>query len=65
MDVRTFAFISAGLFTLIATLMTLYQVYRHLQYYQQPEKQRLVVRILLMVPVHPPSALPPPLVLPR
>jgi len=47
-----YAWITAGFFTLFATMLSLYLIYKHFRNYTQPHLQRYVVRILLMVPIY-------------
>lgn len=46
------SWIVSGVFALIATVISGIQLYLHLTNYSQPDQQRYVVRILLMVPVY-------------
>jgi hypothetical protein len=51
-DLHVWAWYVGGMFTTLAVLLSIFQIYMHLRHYHDPEKQRLVVRILLMVPVY-------------
>jgi len=42
----------AGLCTVLATLISLHLIFKHLRSYTQPKLQRHIVRILLMVPIY-------------
>eukprot|EP01023_Acetabularia_acetabulum_P018747 TRINITY_DN19474_c0_g1_i1.p1 TRINITY_DN19474_c0_g1~~TRINITY_DN19474_c0_g1_i1.p1 ORF type:complete len:467 (+),score=54.22 TRINITY_DN19474_c0_g1_i1:100-1401(+) len=42
----------AGVCTVLATSLTLYQIIQHLKYYGEPRFQRYVVRIIFLVPMY-------------
>ena len=46
------ALVIAWTTALIAVALTMYEVYRHLQYYNLPLLQRQIVRVVLMVPIY-------------
>ena len=45
---QTIAWVSS----IIAVVLTMYEVWRHLQYYNLPLLQRQIVRVILMVPIY-------------
>ncbi|KJE90800.1 hypothetical protein CAOG_02045 [Capsaspora owczarzaki ATCC 30864] len=51
-DVRLAAFWIAGAFAIVATILSLHSVYKHMTNYRRPDLQRRIVRILLMVPIY-------------
>ena len=48
----TVAWIVAGLFVVMSSCMSMYEVTQHLMNYNNPALQRHVLRILLMVPIY-------------
>lgn len=46
------AWFISGLFCLLSLPVTLYEIALHLEYYSQPQLQRHIIRILLMVPIY-------------
>ncbi|PKA57459.1 hypothetical protein AXF42_Ash013647 [Apostasia shenzhenica] len=44
--------VSAGLFVFIALVLSLFLVFEHLVVYHQPEEQKFLIGIILMVPVY-------------
>jgi len=42
----------SGLFSLIATILSFYLMYKHYVNYTQPQYQRYIVRIILIVPIY-------------
>lgn len=42
----------AGLFALIAIFLSLFEIFKHMQYYNKPYLQKYIVRILWMVPIY-------------
>ena len=46
------AIIIAGIFALLACFVTAFQLYMHWRHWSHPASQKLIVRILLMVPVY-------------
>lgn len=46
------AWMAAGTFTVMSTVMSLNEVMKHLQNYSSPRLQRHIVRILFMPPVY-------------
>ena len=42
----------AGICSLTAVLLSVYQIGEHLVYYTEPEFQRYIIRIIFMVPVY-------------
>jgi len=53
---RAIAVLIAGVCVVLATLISLYCIYKHLRNYTRPKLQRCIVRILFMVPVRPPAS---------
>ncbi|CAG8531389.1 15597_t:CDS:2, partial [Dentiscutata heterogama] len=51
-DAHRIGWTVSGLFALVATLISLYLIFRHLQNYTRPNHQRYIVRIILMVPIY-------------
>ncbi|EGG18954.1 transmembrane protein [Cavenderia fasciculata] len=45
-------FALAGLFVILATVMSAHLIYKHLKYYTQPDHQRYIVRIVFMIPIY-------------
>ena len=41
-----------GLFMCLAVVLSTLQIFLHLRHYHEPTKQRLIIRILLMVPIY-------------
>ncbi|KAH6559737.1 hypothetical protein BASA50_000810 [Batrachochytrium salamandrivorans] len=50
--VGAFAYSLAGLSVLIASVLSFYSMFLHLKNYRRPDLQRLIIRILWMVPVY-------------
>jgi len=46
------AWYSAGIFVILAVLLSLYEIFMHLANYSKPEIQRYIIRILWMVPIY-------------
>jgi hypothetical protein len=44
--------ISAGLFSIAAIAVSIQNAYKHVQYYTKPHLQRMIIRILLIVPMY-------------
>ncbi|KAI8911341.1 organic solute transporter Ostalpha-domain-containing protein [Powellomyces hirtus] len=51
-DIFLFGWVVSGLFTLLAVVLSLVLVWRHLGLYHSPQYQKHIVRILFMVPVY-------------
>ncbi|KAJ3023725.1 hypothetical protein HKX48_001615 [Thoreauomyces humboldtii] len=51
-DAFLIGWIASGIFTVLATALSLILVWRHLCYYNQPIYQKHIIRILFMVPVY-------------
>jgi hypothetical protein len=49
---RAIAVLIAGVCVVLATLISLYCIYKHLRNYTRPKLQRCIVRILFMVPIY-------------
>ncbi|GAM27698.1 hypothetical protein SAMD00019534_108740, partial [Acytostelium subglobosum LB1] len=45
-------FAIAGVFVLLATILSIHLIYKHLKYYTQPDHQRYIVRIVFMIPIY-------------
>ncbi|RIA95343.1 organic solute transporter Ostalpha-domain-containing protein [Glomus cerebriforme] len=50
--VHTIGWITASLFTFLSCMLTFWLMYQHIKHYTKPEEQRLIVRLLMMVPVY-------------
>ena len=46
------AWVSGGMFVLMAIPLALYEIFMHLVWYVKPESQRYIIRIIWMVPVY-------------
>jgi hypothetical protein len=42
----------AGFFAVMSILLTIHQIYQHLNHYSKPSQQKWIVRILFMVPLY-------------
>lgn len=51
------AYLIAGVCALGATVLSIWMMYKHMEYYSQPRVQIYIVRIVLMVPVRLPTFL--------
>eukprot|EP00122_Pirum_gemmata_P016840 Pgem_evm1s15753 len=51
-DIQTNLELIAGIFSIIALVLSMWTIWRHLSHYRAPEKQRRIVRIVLMVPIY-------------
>lgn len=55
-DSHGVAIIVGGVFSLTAVILSFYQIYSHKRHYTHPPSQKLVIRILWMVPIYAISA---------
>eukprot|EP01118_Nematostelium_gracile_P014442 TRINITY_DN562_c0_g1_i1.p1 TRINITY_DN562_c0_g1~~TRINITY_DN562_c0_g1_i1.p1 ORF type:complete len:458 (+),score=83.64 TRINITY_DN562_c0_g1_i1:54-1427(+) len=52
LELHEWAWILAGVSTLLACLVSLWTIYKHLRYYNEVRIQRYIVRIVLLVPIY-------------
>ena len=45
-------YITAGVCAVLASALAVFQIFKHLQYYTEPQFQRYIIRIIFMVPVY-------------
>ncbi|EXX70998.1 uncharacterized protein OCT59_010696 [Rhizophagus irregularis] len=50
--VHTIGWITASLFTLLSCMLTFWLICQHVKYYTKPNEQRLIIRLLMMVPIY-------------
>ncbi|KAL8171939.1 hypothetical protein V2J09_023743 [Rumex salicifolius] len=50
--IRNWAIISSGMFVLVALLLSVFLIIQHLASYNQPEEQKFLIGLILMVPVY-------------
>nr|GMC51558.1 protein LAZ1 homolog 1 [Ipomoea batatas] len=48
----SWAICSAGIFVLVALVLSMYLIFEHLSSYNQPEEQKFLIGLILMVPVY-------------
>ncbi|GFP80201.1 transmembrane protein 184c [Phtheirospermum japonicum] len=48
----SWAVTSAGIFVIVALLLSIYLIFEHLSAYNQPEEQKFLIGLILMVPVY-------------
>jgi hypothetical protein len=51
LELHQVAWITAGITTFFACIISFWTIYKHLRHYNEVRLQRYIVRILLMVPV--------------
>ncbi|CAG8674144.1 organic solute transporter Ostalpha-domain-containing protein [Gigaspora rosea] len=51
-DAHRIGWTISGVFALVATLVSFYLIFKHLQNYNKPNHQRYIIRIILMVPIY-------------
>ncbi|CAG8514956.1 6327_t:CDS:2 [Gigaspora margarita] len=51
-DAHRIGWTISGVFALVATLVSFYLIFRHLQHYNKPNHQRYIIRIIFMVPIY-------------
>ncbi|GBC09422.1 hypothetical protein RclHR1_08850005 [Rhizophagus clarus] len=50
--VHTIGWVTASLFTLLSCLLTFWLICQHVRNYSKPDEQRLIIRLLMMVPIY-------------